>query len=576
LSSARIRAFLARLPADSPGRASEALWFVALASLATGLAAWGIGLASTSLVPGVTALWAFIVGAVAVAMVLPMPSALASPLYTGAVGWLVDMLPMVILVGWSAVLLRWGVSLLAQRRLPRGGRWIWLPIALFVWTAVGVVAVPRAELKHFLLLLGIQGLISGGLLCVVDVVRSEADLRAVSGALVGIVLVMTVVVGLRWLGVQLHELRDMRISDRVEETYGLDAFFSREGLIKHVYAENAGANDLRRELRSLAKDVPDLPPFDVFKPRSDSFSTDLVVRFSGSARPFADELEKADVHLLYDNVALSPANSVPRLRSVGRKALTYGGMCAAVFPFAFLYAWDADRRRRWLGRGAAAACLFGATYSFARSAWATVGIGALYLLIDAVIPMRRRLQVMAAVVAGAVIFTIAIYAPYGTSPFAVRSAGEASVEARGQLYAETIESVSSIHLLIGYGTERSRVEGGGQLARGSYGGYVPRAGTHSTYLNYLFRTGVPGLVMIFLVYLIAGLYARAAARVFKDDRRLLFTIVAMAVASIGAHAAVLSLYVEPLYSLTVTLIVGLASVAITNVRGSVLPWRAGT
>jgi hypothetical protein len=42
------------------------------------------------------------VAAVVVALVLPLPAALVSPLFMGVAGWLVDMLPMLVLVGWAA------------------------------------------------------------------------------------------------------------------------------------------------------------------------------------------------------------------------------------------------------------------------------------------------------------------------------------------------------------------------------------------------------------------------------------------------------------------------------------------
>jgi hypothetical protein len=52
--------------------------------------------------PGVVALWSFTVAAVALAFALPLPWALVSPLYMGIAGWLVDMLPFVILAGCSS------------------------------------------------------------------------------------------------------------------------------------------------------------------------------------------------------------------------------------------------------------------------------------------------------------------------------------------------------------------------------------------------------------------------------------------------------------------------------------------
>ena len=101
------------------------------------------------------------IAAAALAYVLPLPYALASPLYMGAFGWLVDMLPLVILLGWAVVVVRWALGVLRERRWPRGGRWTWIPIGLVVWTGLGILVITSLDFKHFLLLLGIQVLASG-------------------------------------------------------------------------------------------------------------------------------------------------------------------------------------------------------------------------------------------------------------------------------------------------------------------------------------------------------------------------------------------------------------------------------
>src|SRR3712207_9326203 len=111
-----------------------------------------------------------------------MPWALVSPLFMGVAGWLVDMLPFVVLAGWTAVTVRWALTLWRERRLPRGGRWIWLPVFLVVWTGLGVLVITSLDFKHFLLLLGIQVVASAAVLMVVDAFAThEARVELVSG-----------------------------------------------------------------------------------------------------------------------------------------------------------------------------------------------------------------------------------------------------------------------------------------------------------------------------------------------------------------------------------------------------------
>ncbi|MFN2586760.1 MAG: O-antigen ligase family protein [Actinomycetota bacterium] len=545
---------------------SRPLWGLALAGLVVGLVASLIG----GVGPGVVGLWSFTVAAVALAFLLPLPWALVSPLFMGVAGWLVDMLPFVILAGWTAVSVRWGLQLLQERRLPRGGRWIWLPVFLVVWTALGVLVITSLDFKHFLLLLGIQIVASAAVLMVVDVlVTHEARVDLVSG-LVAFVVLLSVAVFLQWIGVPIESLQDSSARRRVEAAYGVDAFPNNIGMIKYARSVNAGALELRRAVAKVAGVNPELPPFEVFRPKFQAYENSLVVRFEGSARAHEADLAGAGVTLLYDNVGLAPANTVPRMRSFPRNALTYAGASAALLPFAFFLAWGDDRRRRILGRAGIAACLLGAGFSLARGAWGAIAIGAVYLLVDGPLDRRRKLQVVAAVVAGAAVLTAVFLVKYKVDPLTGRAGGGASVNTRDDLYRETLDNLGGVHVLLGYATEKPRTESG-TVKEGTR--YVPRAGTHSTYLNYLFRTGVPGALGILALYVLAALHARAAARTRQGRERDLASAVAWAVAIAAAHGVILSLYVEPIYTLVVSLIVGLATAVGLSLPVSVLPFR---
>ena len=129
--------------------ANRPLWPLAAAAVAAGVACWVLD-------AGIAALWLFMVAAVVLAVTLPFPVALVSPLFMGVIGWVVDMLPLVILAGWAAVAARWVVILVRERRRPRGGKWIWLPVALAAWTSLGVFSIESADLKRFALLFAIQ------------------------------------------------------------------------------------------------------------------------------------------------------------------------------------------------------------------------------------------------------------------------------------------------------------------------------------------------------------------------------------------------------------------------------------
>ena len=552
-----------RLSAALVGVGSKLLWALALGSIAAGLVAWGAG-------AGFVALWLFVAAAVIVALVLPFTLALVSPLFMGLLGWLVDMLPLVILAGWGAVVLRWAIGLLLERRLPRGGRWIWLPIGLVVWTSLGVLVTPKADLRHFLLLLGIQVVISGALLAAVDRLRGLEDRLQVMSGVVAFLVVMSIGVLLQWIGVPVEDLQDETVSERAEEAYGLDAFPNEVGMIKYARSSEAGAGELRRELRSLSAANPAMPAFEVFSPKFGAFENYILVRFAGSARPVEDELARIEVDLHYDNVGLAPANTVPRLRSFARNSLTYAGASAALLPLAFVLAWSEEKRRKWLGWAGVAACFFGAGFSLARGAWVAILIGVVYLLVDGVISRRQKRQVVTAFLVAAAVLTAVFLVKYGVDPVRARAGGDESIATRSDLYEETVESIRGLHLILGFGTERPRTESGVTHEGAKY---IPRAGTHSTYLNYLFRAGIVGALAILAVYVLAWAHARAAARVTTGLERTAATLAATSVLIAAAHGVILSLYVEPIYTLAVSLLLGLAVAGATALPASIVPWR---
>jgi len=553
-----------RLPAQDPGNRSRWLWLASGASLAFGLVAWATG----TLAGGVLAWWAFMITAALIAFALPLPLALVSPLFMGVVGWLVDMLPTITLVGWSAVLLRWALLLLNERRWPHCGRWMWLPVVLTLWTALGVVVVPAADLRHFMLLVAIQVLISGVLLAVVDSLRTFDDRVRVVSALTLFVVVLSAGVLLEWMGLPVGEMQNGEVSTRVEEAYGLDVFPNSVGMTNYVRAKNAGAAKLRREVSELAERKAGMPEVSVYAPPFTAFDTSIVVRFEGSAREFEDELRSLDIELLYDNVGLAPMSTVPRLRSFPRNALTYAGICVALFPLAFYLAWTGRGRRRWLGWAGVAGCLFGVGFSLARGAWIAILIGIVYLMVDGRLSWRRKGQMLGAVVAAAALMTTFYITSYGVDPATGRAGARGSIGTRQTVYQETVDVLQGKHFLIGFGTTRPRAEGGEERGR-----YVPRAGTHSTYLNYLFRAGIVGGLAIAAIYALSWLHARAASRLRDGNEALFNTLLAGAIFSVAAHAAILSLYVEPLYTLVVSLLLALSMAGALDLPGSILFWR---
>ena len=558
---------LDRLPVAAQSRSSRLLWAIALGAFVVGLASWATG----TLQGGVIALWAFSASAVAVALVLPLPYALVSPLFMGVAGWLVDMLPFVILLGWTSVAARWAVGALRERRRPRGGRWIFVPIGLVLWTALGALVVSSLDFKHFLLLFGIQVIASGVLLAAVDGLEALEDRARVASGLVAFIVFLSTAVLLQWVGVNIQGLQNGEVRRRAEAAYGVDAFPNNVGMIKYARSVKAGALELRRKLDRVEAAEPDLPTFEVFQPKFQAYENRLVVRFEGSARPFEDRLSTAGVELAFDNIGLAPANTVPRMRSFPRNALTYAGVCAAIFPFALFLWWGYEGRRRLLGRLGVAACLFGVGFSLARGAWVAVALGVIYLLIDGVLSRRKKLVVVGLYLSAALVLTGVFLVKYGVDPMSGRAGGGASVNTRTDLYKGTLDALKSPkRLLVGFGVERSRTTSG-TVHEGSR--YVPRAGTHSTYLNYLFRTGLPGALGILALYVLAWAHARRSGRKREGLEKSFGTCAAAAVVIAAAHGVILSVYVEPIYTLTIFLVLGMATAGIADLGASLLPWR---
>lgn len=559
-----------RLPAADRGARSRFLWALAIAAFVVGIAGWAVG----GVYPSVIGMWAFIVASVSVALVLPWPYSFVSPLYAGVVGWLVDMLPLLIIAAWTAAVLRWAWCLWQERRLPRGGRWIWLPIGLLVWTGLGIVPIALSgfeDFKHFLLLVGIQFVISGTLLAMVDLFGDIEERAKLVSSLAVFISILSGAVFLQWIGVPIESLQDSTARVAAESAYGLDAFPNSTGMIKYARSVDSGADDLSQRLDSLNERVPALDGHEVLRSRFSAFESSLIVLFEGSARPYEDTLAELDIELIYDHVGLAPSNTLPRLRSFPRNALTYAGVCVVLFPMMLWLAWSYDGRRRWLGRVGAVSCLFGSGFSLARGSWIAILVGVVYLLVDGALSRRRKIQLVAWFLSAAVILTGVYFINYGVDPVSGRAGGGASVRTRQSLYGDTVSGLKNYHLVTGYGTERPRITD--DTARGPGGGdYVPRAGTHSTYLNYLFRTGLVGLAAIALIYLIAGLSARTGSRAHKGKEQLFATMVTAAVVSAMSHGAILSLYVEPTYTLTVSLFLGLATLA-GSPGASLFPWR---
>ncbi|HVL64986.1 MAG TPA: O-antigen ligase family protein [Actinomycetota bacterium] len=540
--------------------------------------ALGAGLVCWLLDFGFVALWLFAAAAGLAALILPLPYALASPLFMGLFGWLVDMLPFVILFGWGVVVLRWVVLLARERRLPRGRKALALAVFLVVWTAAGVVVISLQDIRGFLLLVAIQVVLSGVVMAVVDQLRDlQARLSLVS-ALVVYAIVLSLGVLLQWGGVNLDALQDRTVAARAEAAYGLDAFPNNLGMIKWARATESGAGALRERLNALAEDVPDLPSYRAFRPKFAAYPGTLLVRFDGSARAHEERLREIGVTLAYDNIGMAPANTVPRMRSFPRNALTFAGVSAALFPLALGLGATGGARRRlgWVG---VVATLFGAGFSLARGAWIAILIGIVYLALDARVERVWKVRAGAAFLIAGLVLSATYLVKYGVDPVTGRAGGGASVNTRGDLYGDTLASLRGVHIVLGYGTTQARTETGttrgGQVGRR----YVPRAGTHSTYLNYLFRTGLPGAAAILGLYALAALGARARnhAPETPDAERRFAAFAAAATVTAAAHAVILSLYVEPVYTLTIGLVLGIAIATAGDLDVRLLPrrWRRG-
>ena len=557
--------------AIGPGRVDRlGIGFGVLMAGAAG--AWVYDLVTGSIAAGIAALFMFAGAAVIAGLALPFPLALVSPLFLGLGGWLVDMMPLVMLAGGATVVARWSIALVKERRMPRGGRWVWLPVFLIVWTTLGIVVVPPGSFKHFLLVVGMQVIASGLVLAVVDTASAlETRTRIASGLALFVVICAAGSLAQN-LGVPVESLQDRDVSDRVEEAYGLDAYSSDTGMVRYVLSSIGGAGDVRDRLSAIAQKDPSFPKYKVMEPHIRLFDSEIPIKFEGSARDVEDSLDAVDGSLIFDNVALAASNKVPRWRSFARNSLTFAGSCVAVLPFAFYLAWAGEGRRRWLGKAAVAACLFGAGFSLARGSWIAIAIGVIYLVVEGKISKRRKLQVVGALLGTALLLTGFYFVKYETSPLDARAAGQASVSTRETLYRDTVESLTGIHFVLGFATEDIRTQDDtGAVVNERY---IPRAGTHSTYLNYLFRTGIPGVLAILSLYTLSALHARAGARFHRDKDQLFSTVAAGAVVAVAAHAVVLSLYVEPIYAFVISLVLGLAMAGNSGLPATVIPWRS--
>ena len=50
-------------------------------------------------------------------------------------------------------------------------------------------------------------------------------------------------------------------------------------------------------------------------------------------------------------------------------------------------------------------------------------------------------------------------------------------------------------------------------------------------------------------------------------------MLAMAIVIVAAHGIILSLYVEPVYTLTASVLLGLSIAGVADVAGPLLPWK---
>jgi uncharacterized membrane protein len=85
--------------------------------------------------------------------------------------------------------------------------------------------------------------------------------------------------------------------------------------------------------------------------------------------------------------------------------------------------------------------------------------------------------------------------------------------------------------------------------------------------------------LLVALYAVAWLFARRGsrlARVGDPLQRLFSSMAAMSIVIVAAHAVILSLYVEPVYALTVSILLGLAIAGVTDMPGPLLPFKIPT
>jgi hypothetical protein len=73
--------------------------------------------------------------------------------------------------------------------------------------------------------------------------------------------------------------------------------------------------------------------------------------------------------------------------------------------------------------------------------------------------------------------------------------------------------------------------------------------------------------MIAALYLIAWLHARAASRERAGPDALFYALAGAAVVIAGLHAVVLNLFVEPVYTLEISLLIGMAMAGTAGLLG---------
>jgi hypothetical protein len=85
-----------------------------------------------------------------------------------------------------------------------------------------------------------------------------------------------------------------------------------------------------------------------------------------------------------------------------------------------------------------------------------------------------------------------------------------------------------------------------------------------------------GALRLGAILVLAAVPGRAAARAPGAREPTFATAVTAAAVIIAAHGMVLSLYVEPIYTLVVSLLLGLAMAAGIAARAPLVPWRTSS